>query len=296
MLKHVTVVNGNKPEHFISLFNKVAQENKIISDHIDTRDCIISIGYESSPVAIINNNTAIKTEDAGFLIKRTGSDIYRTYLICKILERQSTLFVDEANILSDKSADKITTMVTLPLSGISVPNTIITSTKSYELNRDYIVAHINFPVVIKKTGSKGKNVWKVNNEEELIEKIQQDKELSLIQEFIPNDYDLRVLVLDGEIVTSIKRTSADGFYNNVSQGGAAIFEEISSQEKETCIEAASISKLRLAGVDMVRTPDGPLIFEVNKAPQLDIFSPAAGFDIERDYIERAIRALTLASK
>ena len=120
--------------------------------------------------------------------------------------------------------------------------------------------------------------------------------MSLIQEYVPNDYDMRVFILDGKFLVAIKRSSTDGFYNNVSQGGKAEKIDITEEEKLICIKAASIAKLRLAGVDMVRTEKGPLVFEVNKSPQLDIFTPFAGIDIEKMYSQHIIDFLTETSR
>lgn len=297
MLKQVIILNGQEPEHFPSLFDKEAAARGLATRHLRSRDCIISVGFETgAPVAVIAGNEALPTDETGYLFKRTGQDTYRLYLIGLALQGKAAIFSDEANLLSDKSADKITMMVSLPLIGVNVPRSIITTPESYQANREYIRRHISFPAVIKKTGSKGKKVWKVADETELEKYLNQDEEAALIQEYVPNDHDFRVFVLDGEVIAAIKRSSADGFYNNVSQGGAAEKAEMTAEEKEICLRAASAAKLRLAGVDLVRTPAGPLIFEVNKAPQLDIFSPAAGFDIEKLYSERVLEELARASK
>jgi ribosomal protein S6--L-glutamate ligase len=126
--------------------------------------------------------------------------------------------------------------------------------------------------------------------------IKQDSELTLIQEYIPNDHDIRVFVFDGKIIAAIKRSSSDGFYNNVSQGGKPEKIPISAEEESICIGAAEKAELRVAGVDLVRTERGPLVFEVNKAPQMDIFSPAAGFDVERVYSNVVLDDLSRRSK
>lgn len=291
-MKEIIVFNGSEPEHFSDTFDKVAKDRDVKSKYVETSSCVISVGYSApNQIDIVSNNQILPVQDTAYVIKRTGKDTYRTYLISQILRDNTPLFVDKANMLSDKSADKITMMITLPLNGIKVPKSIITTFESYLSNKEYVSKLIKYPCVVKKAGSKGKTVWKISDKKELEECLSQDDEMSLIQEFIPNNYDIRAFVIDGEFLVAIKRTSADGFYNNVSQGGKAEKTELTAEEKRICIHAASIAKLRLAGVDLVRSEDGPLIFEVNKAPQLDIFSPSAGFDIEKVYSEKVIDTL-----
>jgi ribosomal protein S6--L-glutamate ligase len=298
MIKDLIMFNGDKPRGFSEIFDKVATNKNLNSRHIKSKECVISIGYgDKSKVHIVHNNEVLPRENAAYVIKRTGKDIYRIYLISQILHSEALpLFVDEANILSDKSADKITMMAQLSLNGIEVPKSILTTFTSYLSNKEYVEKLTSYPCVVKKAGSKGKTVWKIENQRELEECLSTDDNMSLIQEYIPNDYDIRVFVLDGEFLVAIKRSSVDGFYNNVSQGGKAEKIDLTEDEKLICIKATSIAKLRLAGVDMVRTEKGPLIFEVNKTPQLDIFSQSAGFDIEKIYSEKIIDFLVEASE
>lgn len=291
------MLNGNEPESFPAIFNEVAASRNLHSKNIESQSCLISIGYEGrSGIEIIHNNEILPIENTAYVIKRTSKDTYRTYLISQILLDKVPLFVDEANMLSDKSADKITMMVQLSLNGINVPKSILTTFTSYLSNKEYATKIISYPCVVKKAGSKGKTVWKIANQKELEECLSIDDNMSLIQEYVPNDYDMRVFILDGKFLVAIKRSSTDGFYNNVSQGGKAEKIDITEEEKLICIKAASIAKLRLAGVDMVRTEKGPLVFEVNKSPQLDIFTPFAGIDIEKMYSQHIIDFLTETSR
>lgn len=297
MIKDIILFNGNGSGNFPAIFAEVAASKNLNSTSIESRNCLISIGYENeSRVSIVHNNALLPTKDTAYVIKRTNKDTYRTYLISQVLHNKVPLFVDEANMLSDKSADKVTMMVQLSLNDIEVPKSILTTFTSYLSNKEYVEKLISYPCVVKKTGSKGKSVWKIENQKDLEERLSTDDNMSLIQEYIPNEYDIRVFVLDENFLVAIKRSSTDGFYNNVSQGGRAEKIDLTEDEKLICIKAASIAKLRLAGVDIVRTEKGPLIFEVNKAPELDIFTPAAGFDIEKTYSEGVIEFLTRSSK
>lgn len=96
----------------------------------------------------------------------------------------------------------------------------------------------------------------------------------VLQEFIPNDSDLRVLILNGRPALVIKR-SGDGttHLNNTSQGGLAVIvpnDDIDTSILDTSILAAKVTKLQVAGVDIVINKEtGEFsILEINNAPQI----------------------------
>lgn len=295
MLKRIVVLNGHKPEHWPALFREISSSKGIESEIVESKDCVISIGF-TPEISIIHKNTTLPCKDTGYVIKRTGKDIYRTYLIAKALEDKVPLFSDEANLLSDKTASKMTLMVSLPKAGIKVPKSFLVDQNSYQQNKAFIQQHVTFPCVVKKPGSRGKQVWKIENSIELEKKINSDESLTLVQEYIENSYDIRVFIFDGQVVAAVKRNSADGFYNNLSKGGQGEASEITEEEKVICVRAAQIANLRVAGVDFVRTNDGILIFEVNKSPQMSIFSSFAKFDLEKTLSELMIESLSKTPK
>lgn len=96
----------------------------------------------------------------------------------------------------------------------------------------------------------------------------------VLQEFIPNDGDLRVLILNDRPALVISRQSdGSSHLNNTSQGGKATIlplESIAPEIIELSLQAAQITKLQVAGVDVVldkRNGDIYLL-EVNNAPQV----------------------------
>lgn len=96
----------------------------------------------------------------------------------------------------------------------------------------------------------------------------------VLQEFIPNDSDLRVLVLNDKPKLVIKR-SGDGstHLNNTSQGGQAVIVPLAAIDEsilDVSVRAAQATKLQVAGVDVVINKEtGKFsILEVNNAPQV----------------------------
>ena len=109
----------------------------------------------------------------------------------------------------------------------------------------------------------------------------------LVQEFVKeaNGSDLRCFVVDGKVVGSMVRTAAEGdFRSNVHQGGTVKKAKLSKEERSSAIKAAKILKLNVAGVDILRSNDGPKILEVNSSPGLQGIEQATGKDIAGEII------------
>ena len=110
----------------------------------------------------------------------------------------------------------------------------------------------------------------------------------MIQEFIEESKgaDLRVFVVDGEIVGSMKRQAKEGeFRSNLHRGGASKIIDLSEEEKRTAHKATEILNLKVAGVDMLQSKSGPLILEVNASPGLEGIETTTGKDIAGKIIQ-----------
>jgi ribosomal protein S6--L-glutamate ligase len=117
----------------------------------------------------------------------------------------------------------------------------------------------------------------------------------LVQHFVKEaaGEDIRCLVIGGKVVASIKRTGAEGdFRSNLHQGGTARATRITKAERDTALRAARAFGLNMAGVDLLRSDDGPKVLEVNSSPGLEGIETATGKDIVSrlfDEIEQHVR-------
>ena len=104
----------------------------------------------------------------------------------------------------------------------------------------------------------------------------------LVQEFIKEagGKDLRCFVIDGKVVAAIQRQAPVGeFRSNIHMGGTASQVKITNDERRLAIKAAKILNLSVAGVDIIRSNQGPLLLEVNSSPGLEGIENATGKDI-----------------
>ena len=155
-----------------------------------------------------------------------------------------------------------------------------------------------FPVIIKGSGGdRGTRVFKVDNLEEM-EKLVRDLRKSetdegkryMLQEYIPNDGDFRVLVLGDKVLGVMKRSSQSvaEFKNNYSAGGKVEVAELPEEIKQLAVKAAKVCGLAVAGVDVAFRDNDfkkPVIWEVNKGPQFKGFMQATGIDVPAEIVK-----------
>ena len=104
----------------------------------------------------------------------------------------------------------------------------------------------------------------------------------LVQRFVKEaaGEDVRCLVIGGRVVAAMRRVAAgDDFRSNLHQGGRAETTRISRQERDMAVRAAKAFKLNMAGVDLLRSADGPLVLEVNSSPGFEGIERATGKNI-----------------
>lgn len=132
------------------------------------------------------------------------------------------------------------------------------------------------PLVIKLLeGTQGKGVVLAETDKAAESVINAFKSLHaniLAQEFIEEAQgrDIRCFVIDGKVVGSIERRAAKGdFRANLHLGGTASSVKITSEERKIAVSAAKTMGLKVAGVDIIRSNDGPKVLEINSSPGLE---------------------------
>jgi ribosomal protein S6--L-glutamate ligase len=117
----------------------------------------------------------------------------------------------------------------------------------------------------------------------------------LVQEYIEeaSGSDIRVFVVNGEVVAAMKRQGADGdFRSNLHQGGSASVYKLNRKEKSVALAAAKSMGLGVCGVDMISSKRGPLVMEVNSSPGLEGIEKSTNINVAlkiMDYIEQNIK-------
>ncbi len=168
------------------------------------------------------------------------------------------------------AVDKYLTTQRLALAGIPVPATIVcensdTALEAFEtLGRD---------VVIKPLfGAEGRGIMRVSDPELALRAFRTLERLGAVlylQRFVSGPgFDIRILLLDGQLVGSMKRIPRPGdFRANISQQGVGVVHTATDRELELARQAADITGSLFAGVDLMYNENlEPLVIEVNAVP------------------------------
>lgn len=141
---------------------------------------------------------------------------------------------------------------------------------------DAVISDFDMPAILRgMPGRKGKTVAKVSSKQEMEAKMEELKDVCTafsLREFVPNDGDIRVFVIDYKAFAAMKRTPKEGdFRSNISQGGSgAVFDlEAQPEIRKIAERAAELTQTEIAGVDiMIHSETGkPYILEINPGPQ-----------------------------
>jgi ribosomal protein S6--L-glutamate ligase len=233
--------------------------------------------------------------DFDAIIPRIGASrtFYGTAVV-RQFEMMGVLSANESQAIT-RSRDKLRCLQLLSREGVGLPVTgfahspkdiggLITSVGEAPLVVKLLEATQGIGVVLAETRQAAESV---------IAAFRQLNANILVQEFIQDSRgsDIRVLVVEGEAKAAMMRRGAPGeFRSNLHRGGTAEQIELTPQERASAERAARAIGLNFAGVDMLRTREGPVILEVNSSPGLRGIEQATGKDVAGaviDFLERS---------
>ena len=183
-----------------------------------------------------------------------------------------------------RSRDKLRSLQQFSRAGLGLPRTVFTYPAR---NAEEVVALAGgAPLIIKLLeGTQGLGVVLAETESAAVSVIEAFHNLQarvIVQEYIKEakGSDIRVIVVGGKIVASMKRTAKAGeFRSNLHRGGSSKVIELTDLEKRTALKAAEVIGLDVAGVDMLQSKRGPLIMEINASPGLEGIEGTTKVDI-----------------
>jgi len=217
------------------------------------------------------------------LLEKTG--VSRGHGLCLVNDRETI----------EICSDKYRSYVRLADFGLTQPKTVLIPNKS-GLERAVKTLDRDFPIVLKTLkGSQGIGVVFIESARSLDAIVQliykQDENADLlIQEYIKTDYDVRVVVLGGKIIATMRRDVVEGdFRSNVSRGAkASKFKLTDLESAQSILAAKSVNGLWTA-VDFIPSEDRkkipPYILEVNHSPGTEGIEKASGVNICKELIQ-----------
>ncbi len=222
--------------------------------------------------------------DYDAVLPRIGASI--TYYGTAVVRQFQEMDVFCANTAHGilNSRDKLRSLQILSRHHIGIPRTTFVRDKKDVLPAIDRVG--GAPVIIKLIeGTQGIGVLlaeSVKAAESIIELLQSQKQNVLVQKFVAESKgkDIRAFVVGDRVVAAMRRVAqGQEFRSNVHRGGVAEAVELSPDYEQTAVRAAQIMGLRVAGVDMLESKDGPQIMEVNSSPGLEGIETCTQLDI-----------------
>ncbi|GAB3285139.1 30S ribosomal protein S6--L-glutamate ligase [Microbacterium lacusdiani] len=230
------------------------------------------------------------------IIPRIGNSItYYGTAVVRQFEQMDVYTPNTANGIAN-SRDKLRANQIMSRHGIAMPAT------AFVRNRADVIPAIErvggAPVVIKLLeGTQGIGVIlapEIKVAEAIVETLQSARQNVLIQRFIKESKgrDIRALVVGDRVVAAMRRSAkGDEFRSNVHRGGSVERVELDEEYERTAVRAAQIMGLKVAGVDMLESDEGPLVMEVNSSPGLEGIETATKLDVAGaivDYIANQV--------
>jgi ribosomal protein S6--L-glutamate ligase len=253
---------------------------------IDVLRCYMNIAPKSQEI----HYRGAKLERFDAVIPRIGASVtFYGAAVVRQFEMMDTYCVNESVAIT-RARDKLRSLQLLARRGIGLP--VTTFAHSPDDTADIIKLVRGAPVIIKLIeGTQGKGVVLAETNKAADSVIDAFRDLDayfLVQEFIEEakGSDIRCFVVGGKVVAAMKRKAAPGeFRSNLHRGGSATAVKLTRTEEATAKRAAKVIGLSVAGVDLVRTKNGPAVLEVNSSPGLEGIEAATGVDVAARIIE-----------
>ncbi len=124
----------------------------------------------------------------------------------------------------------------------------------------------SFPFIAKipRGSSMGRGVFLIRNEDELSRYLHRSP-VAYIQEYLPLDRDLRVILINHQIILSYWKMAPQGeFRNNLALGASIDFEEIPDEALAFALQVTRLCNFDDVGLDLCHTSDkGWMVLEAN---------------------------------
>ncbi|MGA8303087.1 MAG: lysine biosynthesis protein LysX [Thermoplasmata archaeon] len=191
------------------------------------------------------------------------------------------------------AGDKVLASLRLAERGVPTPKTVIALSPEAALKA---IERVGYPAVLKPAvGSWGRLMAKVSSVEEAEQILEHKTALSspvhsifYVQEYVPKpDRDLRVFVVGSEAVAGMARRSTD-WRTNAARGATTERLPITPELSELSLKAAEAVGGGVLAVDLMESPGGLVVHEVNPTPEFKALTAATGVDIAGAIVDYSV--------
>lgn len=282
----IAVLSRNPRSYSVRRLREAARQRGHEARVLDTLK--FSIMIEHQKPGLFYRHRSLPHIDA--VIPRIGASItFFGLALVQQFEQMGVYTINSALAIA-RSRDKLRAMQVLSKYDVGLPAT------AFVRDKDEILAAINRlggpPVIIKVLeGTQGIGVILAETTrmaEAIIQTLQLARQNVLIQKFVKESggRDIRAFVVGDKVIAAMRRMATPGeFRSNIHRGATAEAVQLDPAYEATAIRATQIMGLRLAGVDMLESNEGPRVLEVNSSPGLEGIEKATQTDIAGAIIE-----------
>lgn len=261
---------------------------------IDPLDCDLTISSNAKGFDALHvDGQRLYAKDFNVCISRSGAGTRYGLSVLEHLENNLGIPCTNRADAVRVAANKFACAQRLSQEKIKQPKTIFSKRPA---SIDSIIARLGgLPVIVKiLSGSQGKGVAILESPlaaNTVLESFFHLEEDMILQEYIGKSRDIRAWVIDGEYQCAMERLEIkNDFRKNASLGAEVQSIELTDQEIDMAIKAASATGLGVAGVDILRDQDDqPYCLEVNSSPSLKKISTTTDIDLAEKIVEYAER-------
>jgi len=182
------------------------------------------------------------------------------------------------------SSDKLFCSLALVRAGIPTPRTFLAFT---EESAKKSLKELGYPGVLKPVVGSWGRLSALIKDEDFATAVLEDREymypmyqVYYLQEFVKRPpRDIRSFVVGDRTVAAIYRQSSSDWRTNTARGGKAIPCPITEELNELSLKSARAVGGEIVGVDLMESPDGMVVHEVNNTTEFKNTVPATGIDI-----------------
>ena len=228
---------------------------------------IARVGYK--PYLNVGNTNILEELDA-LLIRPIGRGsleeiVFRMDMLYR-LQRLGLYIINQPEAI-EHCVDKYDLLAILEDNGIPVPRTAATENIDEALKA---FNELGGDVVVKPIfGSRGVGLTRVQTSEiasTVFRTITFYHGVIYIQEFVHHGFsDIRAFVVGDRVVAAMRRV-ANSWKTNYSQGARPEPLNLDKAMEEMAVKSAKLIECKIAGVDILESPRGPLVVEVNSQP------------------------------
>lgn len=229
-------------------------------------------------------------EDFNTLIVRrvpggSSEQVFYRMDVLRMLEKHGVFVINPPESI-ETAVNKYFTSALLEKAGIQTPKTIITESFSEamkafnQLGRDIVLKPI--------FGSLGMGITRITDRNvayRVFRALESTKSVYYLQEFIQHKgEDIRTFVIGDKLIAAMKRVS-DNWKTNISSGGKATSYKPTKEVCELSLKASKILGLEYTGVDLIETPRGLHVIELNSTPGWQGLQSISQVDITKTLVD-----------